>query len=210
MNDLASCTNIGSYFAITVDGIVVSAPVIQSEIPGGSVEISQGGTVGGWDLVEANRLTTILRLGPLPVPLTEISSEPGPSPSPSSTVLKSPSATPGASAPTFKLERSPADLGCDAMPVSYRVFEINIDPTAAQPFVWAITDTGVRLRVLWGAHDRGLVGPPPVVVDGSGVVIARDGTRIDVPEGAWPSLAGRFVCPGPDAVYITDQPAAQP
>ena len=35
--------NIGSYFAITVDGVVVSAPVIQSEIKSGEVQITGRG-----------------------------------------------------------------------------------------------------------------------------------------------------------------------
>jgi hypothetical protein len=51
------------------------------------------------------------------------------------------------------------------------------------------------------------VGTERLVVDAFGRVLARDGTRIDLPEAAWPSLNGRFVCPGTDAVYITDQPA---
>jgi hypothetical protein len=82
--------------------------------------------------------------------------------------------------------------------------------------VWAIANTKAHLRVLWGAADRGIAGPPPgvdfpippTVVDRFGLVIAVSGTRVDIPPGAWPSLAGRFVCPGPDAVYITDQLAA--
>jgi hypothetical protein len=56
------------------------------------------------------------------------------------------------------------------------------------------------------------LSPPPIrrarpAAGGFGRVLARNGTRINVPDGAWPSLNGRFVCPGADAVYITDQPA---
>jgi preprotein translocase subunit SecD len=72
-----TAAHIGTYFAITLDGLIVSAPVINSEIAGGSVEISQAGA-GGWDLAEANELATIIRLKPLPVPLTEITNARGP------------------------------------------------------------------------------------------------------------------------------------
>jgi hypothetical protein len=91
----------------------------------------------------------------------------------------------------------------------YRSLVIHIDPAKATP-VWAIADTKARLRVLWGAADHGLGLDKPVVLDAFRRELAVDGTRIDIPDGAWPSLNGRFVCPGPDAVYITDQPAAQP
>lgn len=195
-----TAAHIGSYFAITLDNVVVTAPVINSEIPGGSVEISQAGT-GGWDLAQANEFATIIRLKPLPAPLTEISNGPGPV-DPSA----SPSAVPSPSDPGFALERTPADFGCDSMLPPYRSFVIHIDPSAAEP-VWAIADTNARLRVLWGATDRGLGGTKAEIVDASGHVLARDGTRIAIPDGAWPSLLGRFVCPGTDAVYVTDQPA---
>lgn len=309
-----TAAHIGSYFAITLDNLVVSAPVINSEIPGGKVEISQGGT-GGWDLAAANELATVIRLKPLPAPLTEISNEPAPvDPSPSPSVVASPDLRPRPSGtlseiangapvaceavldlpgpqldcdsavraalailpsvrpaiakvtfshtcfdplnpdaavdcavqysgivqvtyvggalpaligvrigengerlafllitrrtggPEFTLERTPGDFGCDAMPPPYQSFVIHIDANAEKP-VWAIADTKVRLRVFWGAGDRGLKDSEPVVVDAFGRVLARDGTRTDVPDGAWPSLNGRFVCPGADAVYITDQPA---
>lgn len=304
-----TAAHIGSYFAITVDGLVASAPVINSEIPGGSVEISQAG-IGGWDLAQANELATIIQFRPLPVPLTEISNEPRPAdpsaspegtPSPSNLVLASeppttceaPIEVPGSQLdcysavhaalailpavrptitgidfqhscfderhpdavidcavqmfgivrvtydggsvpiligvrigeggellafllpgldvgiPTFVLERAPADLGCDAMAPTYRSLVIHIDPTRTPP-VWAIADTKARLRVLWGAADHGLGLAEPVVLDAFRRELAVDGTRIDIPDAAWPSLGGRFVCPGPAAVYITDQPAAQP
>ena len=38
--------NVGSYFAIVLDGVVVTAPVIQNAIPGGDVQITGGGV--GW------------------------------------------------------------------------------------------------------------------------------------------------------------------
>jgi hypothetical protein len=300
-----TAAHIGSFFAIALDGRVVSAPVINSEIPSGKVEISQGGE-GGWDAVAANELVTIIRLKPLPAPLTEISAGPAdPStspnvgPSPSNLLLPSPRTEceppievagsqldcdiaieaalrilpadrptisritfhhtcfdelhpnaavdcavqvsgivevtyvggqmpaligvrldetgqpkafvlpvrqPAASDTTFALERTPTDFGCDSMPPPYSFFVIHIDPSVAKP-VWAIADTRARLRVVWGANDRGIAGTEPVVVDAFGRALARDGTRIEIPDGAWPSLNGRFVCPGPDAVYITDQPA---
>ena len=64
--------HIGNYFAIVLDELAVSVPVINSAIPGGRVQISQGGTVGGWPLEEAQQLVAVLR-GPLPAPIREIS-----------------------------------------------------------------------------------------------------------------------------------------
>jgi hypothetical protein len=69
-----TAANIGTYFAIVLDSKVISAPVINSEIPGGHVEISQGG-VGGYDLAEAQNLVAILQFGELPFPIAEISNE---------------------------------------------------------------------------------------------------------------------------------------
>ena len=56
--------NIGRPLAIVLDGKVITAPVIRSEIPGGSGEIS-----GGFTTTEASQLALLLRAGALPVPL---------------------------------------------------------------------------------------------------------------------------------------------
>jgi preprotein translocase subunit SecD len=63
--------NIGKYFAIVLDGQVISAPVIQSSIPNGQVQITQGG-IGGYPLAEAQNLVTILQFGQLPYPIQEL------------------------------------------------------------------------------------------------------------------------------------------
>ena len=57
--------NIGSLFAIVLDGKVISAPRIQSHIPGGSGIISGTFTVDG-----ATNLAILLRAGALPAKLT--------------------------------------------------------------------------------------------------------------------------------------------
>jgi len=64
--------NVGNFFAIVLDGSVVSAPYIQSPITGGSGIIT-GGTGGGFTAAEMNNLVTILRYGSLPYPIQEIS-----------------------------------------------------------------------------------------------------------------------------------------
>ncbi len=64
--------NVGKYFAIVLDGKVISAPVINQAIPGGNVEISQGG-IGGYPLKEATELVTVLQFGSLPFPIQELS-----------------------------------------------------------------------------------------------------------------------------------------
>jgi preprotein translocase subunit SecD len=64
--------NVGNFFAIVLDGTVVSAPYIQSPITGGSGIIT-GGSGGGFTAAEMNNLVTILRYGSLPFPIQEIS-----------------------------------------------------------------------------------------------------------------------------------------
>ena len=68
-----TAANIGNYFAIVLDGAVISAPVIQNSIPNGQVQISAGG-IGGFTPADANNLVTILKFGSLPFPLQELSS----------------------------------------------------------------------------------------------------------------------------------------
>ncbi len=62
--------NVGNFFAIVLDGNVVSAPVIQSAITGGEGIIT-GGT-GGFSVTEMNNLITVLAYGSLPNPLAEV------------------------------------------------------------------------------------------------------------------------------------------
>ncbi len=57
--------NIGSPFAIVLDGKVISAPTIQSHIPGGS-----GIITGNFTVEEATDLAVLLRSGALPAELT--------------------------------------------------------------------------------------------------------------------------------------------
>ncbi|MGR3615979.1 MAG: protein translocase subunit SecD [Paracoccaceae bacterium] len=57
--------NIGSPFAIVLDDEVVSAPVIQSHIPGGS-----GIITGNFSVEESTKLAVLLRAGALPAELT--------------------------------------------------------------------------------------------------------------------------------------------
>src|ERR1044072_8362156 len=64
--------NVGSYFAITLDGAVVSAPVIQNAIPNGNVQITGGG-LAGFNAKDAGNLVTILKFGSLPFPITALS-----------------------------------------------------------------------------------------------------------------------------------------
>ncbi|MFK7938073.1 MAG: protein translocase subunit SecD [Roseovarius sp.] len=56
--------NIGNPFAIVLDGEVISAPVIQSHIPGGS-----GIITGNFDIEESTNLAVLLRAGALPAEL---------------------------------------------------------------------------------------------------------------------------------------------
>ena len=60
-----TAANIGSPFAIVLDGEVISAPVIQSHIPGGS-----GIITGDFDVEESTELAVLLRAGALPAGMT--------------------------------------------------------------------------------------------------------------------------------------------
>jgi preprotein translocase subunit SecD len=57
--------NIGNPFAIVLDGEVISAPVIQSHIPGGS-----GIITGRFSVEESTQLAVLLRAGALPAEMT--------------------------------------------------------------------------------------------------------------------------------------------
>ena len=65
--------HVGDYFAIVLDGKVISAPVINGAIPGGNVQISQDNSIGGYPLKEATELVTVLQFGSLPFPVVELS-----------------------------------------------------------------------------------------------------------------------------------------
>jgi protein-export membrane protein SecD len=61
-------TNVGNYFAIVLDGNVISAPTIQGTLTGGSGLIH-----GNFTASTANQLATYLQYGALPFPVREIS-----------------------------------------------------------------------------------------------------------------------------------------
>jgi preprotein translocase subunit SecD len=69
-----TANHVGEYFAIVLDGSVISAPVINQSIPNGQVQISAG-SIGGFPAKEANSLVTVLKFGSLPFPIQELSSE---------------------------------------------------------------------------------------------------------------------------------------
>lgn len=73
-----TAAHIGDYFAIVLDGTVLTAPVIQSSIPNGEVEISSGAQ--GVDPSVQTTLTVLARAR-MPAPLTELSAELVPAPS---------------------------------------------------------------------------------------------------------------------------------
>jgi preprotein translocase subunit SecD len=60
-----TAANIGAPFAIVLDGEVISAPVIQSHIPGGS-----GIITGTFTVEESTQLAVLLRAGALPAEMT--------------------------------------------------------------------------------------------------------------------------------------------
>jgi protein-export membrane protein SecD len=66
--------HVGEFFAIVLDGNVISAPSINEPITGGSGQISGGG-LGGFARQEAEELVNVLRFGSLPFPVEELASD---------------------------------------------------------------------------------------------------------------------------------------
>ncbi len=62
-------------FAIVLDSTIISAPVIQSAITGGNVQITNESTIGGLPQAEATNLVNVLKFGALPFPIEELSSD---------------------------------------------------------------------------------------------------------------------------------------
>ena len=69
-----TAAHVNQNFAIVLDNVVISAPVINEAIPGGSVQISAGG-LGGFTRQEADELVNVLRFGSLPFPVEELASD---------------------------------------------------------------------------------------------------------------------------------------
>jgi protein-export membrane protein SecD len=69
-----TAAHVGDYFAVVLDGNVITAPVIQSSIPNGQVQVTSG-QIGGYPLADAQNLVNILQYGALPFPLQELSNE---------------------------------------------------------------------------------------------------------------------------------------
>jgi preprotein translocase subunit SecD len=69
-----TASHIQQNFAIVLDNVVISAPVINEPIPGGNVQISSGG-LGGFSRTEADELVNVLRFGSLPFPVEELASD---------------------------------------------------------------------------------------------------------------------------------------
>ena len=67
----ATTDNVGKRFAVILDGVVITAPVINSPITGGS-----GIITGNFTSQEATDLAVLLRAGALPAPLEIIEESP--------------------------------------------------------------------------------------------------------------------------------------
>jgi protein-export membrane protein SecD len=69
-----TASHVNQYFAIVLDNVVISAPVINEAIPGGNVQISSG-SLSGFSRPEAEELVNVLRFGSLPFPVEELASD---------------------------------------------------------------------------------------------------------------------------------------
>lgn len=138
-------SHVGSSVAIAIDGVVVVAPMIQNEIPGGDIEVS----IGPKESISAealSRLAAIIRIGPLPVPILEVAAGVGP-PEPVQTPrLASPS--PASLDPAAPL---PSDIAaittCDDLP-----------PRTDGPYLTCEAAVASALAVLPAG------APPPVAI----------------------------------------------
>ena len=97
------------------------------------------------------------------------------------------------------LHETPADLGCDAMPVDYTSVVFHIDPAAAEP-VTAETDKGVSLVTYWPA---GYTADESGVRDNTGVVVIRDRQPLAVNEQRIHGSGGTDLCWGPTTLYVS-------
>lgn len=66
--------HVAEYFAIVLDGFVISAPIIQAAIPGGMIRISPGG-LGESKSTAADDLVTTLKRALMPFPLRKVPTE---------------------------------------------------------------------------------------------------------------------------------------
>ncbi len=114
--------------------------------------------------------------------------------------------SPASSGGALQLQPAPAGMGCDTIGVDYREATFHVDPAADDP-VTATADTGTTLRTFWSAGFQGSAADK-TVSDPGGTVVVTDGQVLPIPDGAYPRLAGYFVCLAPDALYILlDDPA---
>ena len=70
-----TAAHVNQQFAIVLDSTVISAPNIVQAISGGTVQITNEGTIGGMPAAEATNLVNILKFGALPFPVEELSSD---------------------------------------------------------------------------------------------------------------------------------------
>jgi hypothetical protein len=146
-------------------------------------------------------LISVLALGAL---ILGCSPAAAPSTSPAGAPSQPASAAPSqpASASGIVLERT-GPIACDSIGIDYKSATIKID-TASDPAVWAETDTGKKLAVKWTEGFNASDGNPTVINGPKGEEVARDGTVIAVPAGAYPRLVGYFVCLSPDTLYVLE------
>jgi hypothetical protein len=133
-----------------------------------------------------------------------VASSPSVAPSTSAVPSQVASAAPSplASAAGIVLQRT-GPIACDSIGVDYKSATIKID-AASDPDVWAETDIGSKLAVNWTDGFTATDRAAPVINGPKGEEVARDGTVIDVPAGAYPRLVGYFVCLAPDALYVLE------
>jgi len=114
-----SAAHINDYFAVVLDGQIVTAPYIKAPVSAGS-----GVILGGFTAAGANQLATILQYGQLPFPLIEIShevsTEPAPTPSTANGIAAS-IVVPGVTTPT-DLPSNGRTLGNPNAPVTLGVW----------------------------------------------------------------------------------------
>jgi hypothetical protein len=142
----------------------------------------------------------VLGCSPAAAPSLSPAGVPSTSAAPSQPASAAPS--PLGSTSGIVLERT-GPIGCDSIGVDYKSATIKID-AASDPDVWAETDTGKKIAVKWTDGFIATDASAPVINGPKGEEVARDGTVIDVPEGAYPRLAGYFVCLAPDALYVLE------
>jgi len=112
-------------------------------------------------------------------------------------------AAPAPSQPTtaLKIKTEPADTLCLLARLGEPRVTLSLDPSSSDQ-IWAISDDGMKIPVVWPDGFRVADSRGPVVLDTNGQVAGANGDVIVIPDRGMPSLRGRTVCFGSGTLFV--------